>query len=213
MKACYIESYGGLDVLRLGELPDPTSGRGQALIEVEAASVNPVDWKIRQGDLKLITGRAFPKVLGIDFAGRIRAIGSQSAGLAVGDRVYGPTQLFTRHDGSHAELVAVKAKNLRLIPEGMTPVQAASLPCAALTAVNGMRHWPSLAGRRVVVNGATGGVGHFDLIHANDWLTGNAMQYVQQGFGTPAVLTMHSTEYGRAGNMFCDGLALWVRDT
>lgn len=160
MKAFYCQSYGGADVMRHGELPAPTAGRGQVLVRVRAASINPLDWKIRQGDFRLLTGRRFPKVLGADVAGVVEALGPGASGLVVGQRVYGVVPIFLGRQGAHAELVTLAAKRLRPLPEGWSFEQAAALPVAALTALNGLRRCGALKDRAVLVNGATGGVGH-----------------------------------------------------
>jgi len=161
VKAFYATRYGGPEVMSYGDLPDPSPGRGEVLVAVRASSVNPVDWKLRAGEMRLVTGGRFPKVFGFDVAGVVAALGPGASHLAVGDRVYGMVPVWMRRDGAHAERVAVAARRLRPIPEGWTFEVAASLPVAALTALNGLRQCGELAGRSVLVNGATGGVGHF----------------------------------------------------
>ncbi len=161
MKAFYMERFGGPEVMKLGELPDPTPGKGEVLVEVKASSINPLDWKIRSGGLALVTGRKFPKVVGSDFAGVVKAVGPGVTGFKPGDRVYGGAMIFLGKPGSHAERVCLSEKKVRAIPAGMSFEQAASLPVAALTALNGLRQCGELSGKTVLVNGATGGVGHF----------------------------------------------------
>ncbi len=161
MKAHYSIAYGGSEVSVYGDLPDPFPGVNQLLIEVKAASINPVDWKIRKGDVKFISGSRFPRIYGADFAGIVREAGSRVTGFKPGDRVYGSRSvIFDRH-GAMAQLRAVDQKNVRLIPEGMSFSEAAALPIAALTALNGLRKCGVKAGSRVLINGGTGGVGHF----------------------------------------------------
>lgn len=161
MKALYIDSYGDLSVMKLGELPRPGVGSGEVLVEVRATSVNPIDWKIRRGDYKFLTGRSFPKVLGGDVAGVVVEVGPGEKRLSPGDTVYGFVPIYKRRPGALAELVSVPTKHLRRKPEGLSFEHAAALPGAALTALNGLRQCGPLDGRRVLVNGATGGVGHF----------------------------------------------------
>ena len=153
--------YGGPDVMRYADLPDPPPGRGEVLVSVKAASVNPLDYKIRRGDLRIVTGGRFPKVLGCDFAGVVASCGPGISDLLPGDAVYGATPLYLRRPGAHAELLPVDARRVRPIPPELSFVEAASLPVAALTAQNGLRRCGDLSGRSVLVNGATGGVGHF----------------------------------------------------
>jgi NADPH:quinone reductase-like Zn-dependent oxidoreductase len=161
MKALAYDAYGSLDVLKLGDLPDPQPGPKEVLVEVKAASLNAVDWKIRSGGMKLFSGSHFPKVPGMDFAGTIKALGPNVTGFEVGNAVYGIAGVFGRKPGTCAERVVAEAKMIRLMPEFLTFPQAAALPVAALTALNGLRKCGSLQGQSVAVIGATGGVGHF----------------------------------------------------
>ena len=163
MKACFIESYGGLEVMQVGELPVPGLRRGEVRVAIEAASINPVDAKIRSGDFRLVTGRAFPRVLGVDLAGTVAELGPHTSGLTVGERVYGTTPIFASCHGSHAEFAVAAPRALRRIPAGLSAIEAAALPAAALTALHGLQGFSELDGRHVLVNGATGGVGHIAL--------------------------------------------------
>ena len=163
MKAYFVEAYGGPEGMRYGDLPDPLPANGQVLVEVKASSVNPLDWKLRGGMLKFLPLGGLPRPLGSDLAGVVKGFGPDVSGFAVGDRVYGAAAIFLGHPGAHAEQCVTKAKTLRRMPEGWTFEQAASLPVAALTALNGLRLCGDIAGKTVLVNGATGGVGHFAL--------------------------------------------------
>lgn len=163
MKALFLTSYGGPEVLKYGELPDPSPDRGELLVAVKAASLNPLDYKIRRGDFRIVTGSRFPKILGADFAGIVRQVGPGVSGFRPGDAVYGFTPLHLRKQGAHAEFLPVDAGRTRLVPDGISFEEAATLPVAALTALNGLRRCGDLAGRAVLINGATGGVGHFAL--------------------------------------------------
>jgi NADPH:quinone reductase-like Zn-dependent oxidoreductase len=161
MKAYYSTRYGGSEASVLGDLPDPSAGTGELLVEVKAVSINPVDWKIKQGDARFITGSRFPRIFGTDFAGVVRATGKGVTMFEPGDRVYGSRSiLFNRH-GALAQLRALNQKHVRKIPERMSFEEAAALPVAALTALNGLRKCGVRAGMSVLINGATGGVGHF----------------------------------------------------
>ena len=148
MKASFINSYGGPDVLEIGEIPDPVPSKGTVLVSVKAASVNPLDFKIRSGALKIVTGSKFPKVLGTDFSGVIQKLGE------------GVTD-FIGKQGALAELVVAPANAIRPLSEKLSYESAASLPVAALTALNGFRQCGDISAKKVLVNGATGGVGHF----------------------------------------------------
>ena len=163
MKAYYSKAYGGSEASAFGELPDPVAGPGQILAEVKAVSINPVDWKIRRGDARFITGFRFPRIFGADFAGIVRDTGEGVSAFKPGDRVYGSKSTVFNRQGALAELRAVDEANVRLIPEGMSFSEAASLPVAALTALNGLRKCGVGKGTTVLVNGGTGGVGHFAI--------------------------------------------------
>ena len=161
MKALYIKAYGGPEVMQIGEFPDPEPKSGEVLVAIKAASINPVDWKVRAGGLKLITGRAFPKTLGSDFAGVVERVGTGVAVPSVGERVYGTTPVMLRKPGAQAERLVVSPKRVRRMPDSLSFEHAAALPIAGLTALNGLRQCGDLRGKTVLINGATGGVGHF----------------------------------------------------
>jgi NADPH:quinone reductase-like Zn-dependent oxidoreductase len=163
MKAFYIKSYGGPEASVYGGLPDPVAGKDQLLVEVKAVSINPVDFKLKRGNLKLMTGSKFPKIMGSDFAGVVKSTGSNVTGFKAGDRVYGVTPVIFRKQGALAQLLAVDQKYARIIPQEMSFEEAASLPIAALTALNGLRKCRVGSGSSVLVNGGTGGVGHFGI--------------------------------------------------
>lgn len=161
MKAYYSIAYGGSESSSYGDLPDPSAGAGQLLVEVKAVSINPVDWKIKQGDARLVTGFRFPRIFGADFAGTVKKTGAGVTVFKPGDIVYGSkSTVFNRH-GALAELRAVGQEYVRSIPAGMSFEEAASLPVAALTALNGLRKCGVSEGTGVLINGGTGGVGHF----------------------------------------------------
>jgi NADPH:quinone reductase-like Zn-dependent oxidoreductase len=161
MKAYYSTRYGGSQYAFYGDLPDAIAQKGELLIEVKAVSINPVDYKIMSGITRIISGNKFPKIFGTDFAGIVKEITEGVSGFKPGDRVYGSSTIILGKQGALAELVAVKPEKTRHIPEGMSFEEAASLPVAGLTALNGLRKCNTGSGTRVLVNGATGGVGHF----------------------------------------------------
>lgn len=161
MKASYLISYGDPDSLQYGELPETVLKKDSVLVQVKAMSVNPVDWKTRQGALKLLLGSKFPMIIGSDFAGIIKEVAPGIVAFKTGDRVYGAIPAFLKTTGALAETALVRQKDLRMIPEGLSFEEAASLTVAALTATNGLRRCGVQEGTRLLVNGATGGVGHF----------------------------------------------------
>ena len=162
MKALLYDRYGDPGVLRVAEVPAGRPGPGQCLVRVHAASVNPADWKIMQGQWRFATGSRFPRPIGVDFAGTVERAGSAVRRFAAGDRVMGMVNPLVR--GSMAELVTVPARSLSRAPRNLTLVQAAALPVACATARLALHHRRrDLAGRRVLLTGAGGGVGHFAL--------------------------------------------------
>jgi NADPH:quinone reductase-like Zn-dependent oxidoreductase len=163
MKASYLVSYGQPGSLQYGELTEPVLQKNSLLIQVKAVSVNPVDWKIRKGVLRLIQGSKFPRVIGSDFAGIVKQVAPEIVDFKTGDRVYGAISAFSGKPGALSEIANVHQKDVRAMPEWLSFEEAASLPIAALTALNGLRRCGVRKGTRILVNGATGGVGHFGV--------------------------------------------------
>jgi len=161
MKASYLVSYGETGSLQYGELPEPVLQKDSVLVQIKAVSVNPVDWKTRQGALKLLLGSKFPMIIGSDFAGIVKEVAPGVVSYKTGDRVYGAIPAFSKTPGALTEIALVRQKDLRIMPEWLSFEEAASLPVAALTATNGLRRCGVQEGTRLLVNGATGGVGHF----------------------------------------------------
>lgn len=163
MKAYYSTAYGGPEVSQFGDYPDPSVGNGQLLVEVKAVSINPVDYKVKRGIAKFMTGSRFPRIFGSDFAGIVKSTGNEVTQFKPGDRVYGATPVIWGKPGALAQLLAVDQKFARTIPGQISFEEAASLPIAALTALNGLRRCRVTKGKAVLINGSTGGVGHFAI--------------------------------------------------
>jgi NADPH:quinone reductase-like Zn-dependent oxidoreductase len=163
MKAYYSTAYGGSESSVYGDLPDSSATAGQVLVEVKAVSINPVDWKIKQGVARLVTGFRFPRIFGSDFAGIVRETGEGVTAFKPGDKVFGSRSTVFNRDGALAQLRAVGQEHVRPLPEKMSFEEAASLPVAALTALNGLRKCGVGKGTHVLINGGTGGVGHFAI--------------------------------------------------
>jgi NADPH:quinone reductase-like Zn-dependent oxidoreductase len=157
MKAVVIRRYGGPEVVELAELPALSPAPGEVQIRVRASSVNPIDWKIRSGALRLFVRQPFPMVLGVDLAGEVSALGEGAQRFRVGDPVFA----MAPHDlGANAELIALPESLVVAKPTALTMEQAASVPAVALTALQGLRDLGGLQpGQRVLINGASGGVG------------------------------------------------------
>ncbi|HUX95017.1 MAG TPA: NAD(P)-dependent alcohol dehydrogenase [Bacteroidales bacterium] len=168
MKAYYSTKYGGPEFAFYGDLPDSIAKPGEVLVRIEAVSINPVDYKVMSGALRIVTGLKFPKIFGTDFAGIVKEITDGVTDFKKGDRIYGSATIIFGKHGALAELISVLPQKIRLIPEGMSFKEAASLPVAALTALNGIRRCKVKENSKVLINGATGGVGHFAVQIAKD---------------------------------------------
>jgi NADPH:quinone reductase-like Zn-dependent oxidoreductase len=162
MKAIVYCDYGSPDVLKLENIEKPTLEDDQVLVRVRAASVNPLDWHYMRGTpyvMRMEAGLRKPKVirLGVDFAGTVEAVGRNVKRFQPGDEVFGG------RTGAFAEYVAVREdRALALKPANLTFEQAASVPIAALTALQGLRDKGKIQpGQKVLINGASGGVGTF----------------------------------------------------
>jgi NADPH:quinone reductase-like Zn-dependent oxidoreductase len=160
MKAMRFHSYGDPGVLVLEKVPRPEAGAGEVLIQVYAAGVNPLDWKVRAGYVREWLPHRLPLIPGWDVAGIVAAVGPGVTDYQVGDEVYG--MLDFGRDGAYAEYVAARAGDLMFRPKTIDHVQGAAVPLAALTAwqalfeVGNLTPWHS-----VLIHGAAGGVGHF----------------------------------------------------
>jgi NADPH:quinone reductase-like Zn-dependent oxidoreductase len=160
MRAVVIDRYGGREVLQVREVPKPRPVAGEILVRVRACSINPVDWKIRNGLLKPLLPRSFPHILGSDIAGEVEEIGSEVAHFRAGDEVY--AMVPATRGGGYAEYVAVSASHAARKPAPLSFEEAAAIPLAALTALQALRDKGKLkAGQSVLINGAAGGVGSF----------------------------------------------------
>ncbi|NEB08207.1 NAD(P)-dependent alcohol dehydrogenase [Streptomyces coelicoflavus] len=157
MKAVLFDRYGPPEVLYVGRRPVPGIGPDEVLVRVRAAGVNGGDLHDRAGKVRLVTGRAFPKGCGIDFAGEVAEVGASVRGVREGERVWG---LLGRRTGSMAEYVAVSPRRIAPAPGNLTPEEAVSLLAGATTAVTALRDKAALQpGERLLVRGGSGGVG------------------------------------------------------
>jgi len=160
MRAALFDRYGGPDVLRVGELPDPSPGRGEVLVRVHAAALNPKDVLLRLGKLRFAASARFPKQVGYDWAGEAIAIGPGVTTVRKGDALYGMIQAM--HGGACAELAVVKVDECADKPRSAGFQEAAATPLAGQTALQALRDVARAEpGMRVLVNGASGGVGSF----------------------------------------------------
>lgn len=159
MRAVVIDRYGGPEVLRVASVPRPVPTRGQALVRTRFIGVNPKDVIVRKGKFRIATGKKFPIIIGHDIAGEVVEAGI-GADLTEGDLVYGMINDFAGR--AYAEYAAVDCKQLAHAPSTVELNVAAAVPLAAQTALQALRDDARLQpGQRVLINGASGGVGVF----------------------------------------------------
>ncbi|MGW6457563.1 NAD(P)-dependent alcohol dehydrogenase [Streptomyces sp. NPDC055078] len=157
MRAALFDRYGPPEVLYVGKRPVPAITPDEVLVRVHAAGVNGGELLDRAGKVRLLTGRAFPRTSGIDFAGEVAEVGASVTGVREGDRVWG---LLGRRTGSMAEYVAVRPRLIAPAPHNLTPVQAVSLLAGGTTSVTALRDKAAIEpGERLLVRGGSGGVG------------------------------------------------------
>lgn len=186
MRAQVYSRYGGPEVLELRtDLPEPRPGPTEVLVEVRASAVNPVDWKLRRGNLRKVLRRPFPIIPGRDFCGVVLECGSQATTVARGDEVFGLTPL--RGPGSHADRICVPEQNLALAPRRLHGFEAAAVPLAGLTAIQAGEAAQLRPGDHVLVHGGAGAVGAL------------VVQYVRSlGAKVSATASAHNLDYLRA---------------
>ena len=159
MKAAYIEKFGGPEVLKYGDLPDPTPGPGQVVVDTHAASVNGADWKVCAGEY---ANPSFPVILGRDLSGIVSAIGSGVSDLKVGDEVFGVLE--GGRDGTYCEKIAIGATVVAKKPPGLSHVDATALALTGLTALRSIEDTLKLkAGETILIQGGAGGVASFAI--------------------------------------------------
>jgi NADPH:quinone reductase-like Zn-dependent oxidoreductase len=163
MKAVRIAQYGGSEQLKYEEAPVPEIGAGHVLARVRYASVNPIDWKIREGARKQTSPASFPLTLGQDFAGEI-VMSGDSGRFQAGERVFG------FGEGTYAEFTAAENNYVAAIPEKIDFAVAAALPTSGVTALQAIRDYVQpKPGTRILIQGAAGGVGSFATQIAKLW--------------------------------------------
>jgi NADPH:quinone reductase-like Zn-dependent oxidoreductase len=161
MKAVKYSNYGGIDVLKVFTDADrPVIHDGQVLVEVEAASINPIDFKVRQGYMKDFVPLKFPATIGGDFAGVVKEIRAGDSAFKVGDKVYGQAIILNGGSGSFAEFVAANIANAAHAPKTIDFLKAAALPLAGASAVQAIEDAIKLKkGYKILIHGGAGGIG------------------------------------------------------
>jgi NADPH:quinone reductase-like Zn-dependent oxidoreductase len=160
MRAVIIKRYGGPYALELADQPRPEPKDHQLLIRVHAAAVNPIDWRIRSGSLRFLWPLKLPLVLGYDVAGVVEEVGRHVQRFQPGDEVY--AYLDQRRAGGYAQYAVAGERCVALKPANLSPEEAAAVPLAGLTSLQSLRDLGHIRnGDRVLINGASGGVGTF----------------------------------------------------
>jgi NADPH:quinone reductase-like Zn-dependent oxidoreductase len=210
MKAIGIRQFGGRDALEVLDVPEPECGPGDVLIDVKAAGVNPVDWKIREGWLQGLFPHEFPVVLGWDVAGVVRQAGPATLNIRPGDAVFAYCRKSAIKDGSYAERIVLPEYYVCPAPTRMSMEEAASVPLAGLTAYQALFDAARLlAGETVLVHAAAGGVGGFAVQLARQRgarVLGTASrsnhEYVR-GLGAAEVIDYTAGDFRPAVRAFC----------
>ena len=202
MKAVFVNRYGGLDALEYGDLPDPVPGPGEVVVDIDAASVNAADVKVREGATKnTSTPRAdvFPCILGRDFTGVVAQAGP-GADLAVGDEVFGV--LMPGRDATYAEKVAEKAAILARKPASLSHVEAAAIALTGLTAIVSIEETIKLQrGERILIQGGAGGVAGYAIqlakhLGAHVITTASAANHAYvKGLGADEVIDYNAVDF------------------
>ena len=163
MKAIAYQKFGNIDVLQTVEVSKPSVQSNQVLVKVKAVSINPMDWKIRKGEMKLMSGSKFPKNTGVDFAGIIEETGSAVTNFKKGDEVFGVVKNMMK-EGALAEYVAVPSSLIWKKPSLISFAQAAAIPIVGFGAATVFKKMGNITAQtKILVNGATGGFGMFLL--------------------------------------------------
>lgn len=199
MKAVVAERYGGLDALALVDRPEPTAGPRDVRIAVKAASLNPLDFKIRQGKVKLVLSVKPPIALGCDVAGVVDAVGAEVTRFRVGDEVY--ARLEKNRMGGLAEHVCADETVVGKKPAQASFEEAASIPLAALTALQALREVAALeTGQRVLIHAGAGGVGSLAIqiakilgLHVTTTTSTKNIEFVG-GLGADAIIDYTKAE-------------------
>ncbi|ARK12687.1 NAD(P)-dependent alcohol dehydrogenase [Fibrella sp. ES10-3-2-2] len=206
MKAAIINQYGSSHEFKIQDVPTPEVDSHEVLIRVHAAGINPVDTKMREGAMKLMLPGSFPKILGAECAGVIEEVGLMVTDFQPGDRVVAGLGVT---GAGYAELTATKEKNVVKLPDAIDFTQAAAMPVAAGTALQAMRDKGHLRPNdRVLINGASGGVGTFAVqiariigAHVTAVCSADNAELVKQ-LGAHVVVDYKSTDFTKLPDKF-----------
>jgi len=206
MKAVLYRRYGPPEVLEYTDIPEPQIRDDRILVRVHAASVNPVDWKFRSGKPRIPFLR-LPRIPGMDLAGEVVRVGNAVSRFKTGDAVYGLLSAFS--GGACAEYAAVPEKNAAIKPRNLTFEKAAAIPVAGLTALQALRDQGKIKnGHRVLINGASGGVGSFAVQIAKRFgaevtaVTSRRNLEFVKGLGADRVIDYTTEDFTRSDSSF-----------
>lgn len=203
MKAARIHAYGDASQIRVEEAPLPALNPDDVMVRTIAASVNPVDWKIRQGYLAKAVPHVLPLTLGWDVSGVVESVGAAVRGFKPGDAVYSRPDVV--RNGTYAEFVAVRESEIALKPTTISHVEAASLPLVSITAWEVLVTTANLqAGQRVLIHAGAGGVGAIAVqlakargAHVTATASAGKMALVR-GLGADEVIDYHAQDVAKA---------------
>ena len=198
MKAAYITRYGNINDVQIDEQPRPSLTENAVLVKVHAASINPLDLRVLEGEFKAILPVPFPFILGNDFAGTVVEVGSKVSQFKVGDEVYAKTDL----NGAFAEYTVVQQSSLALKPQNISMEQAAALPLVGLTSWQALVEIAKVkAGQKVLIHAGSGGVGSIAIQLAKSLgatvatTTSSKNSSWVKGLGTDIIIDYKTTDF------------------
>jgi NADPH:quinone reductase-like Zn-dependent oxidoreductase len=201
MKAVYIDRHGPPEVLTYGDMPDPVAGAGQIVVDIHAAGVNGVDWRVRTGEAYGQT--KFPYILGRDFSGVVSALGPGVADLSVGEPVFAVCDV--GQEGVYAEKIAIKRAIVAKKPEAMTHAEVAAMALTGLTALVAIEDTLKLrSGETILIQGGAGGVASFAIqlakhLGARVITTASAANHAYlRGIGADAIIDYQARDFTSA---------------
>ncbi len=206
MKSVQINRYGSSEAIEINQnTPSPKLSPGTVLVDIKAAGVNPVDWKIREGYMKQMIQLQFPSTLGMDFSGIIKQVGEgASSEYTQGDEVYGQASITNGGSGAFAEMALTNIDNIALKPKSLSYVEAAALPLVGVSAWQTLVENMELSkGQKILIHGGAGGIGSFSIPLAKNLgayvattVSSDDIQFVQDLGADEAIdYTVQSFEY------------------
>jgi alcohol dehydrogenase len=166
MKSAQINRYGSSEVIEINQnTPSPIISPSKVLVELKAAGINPIDWKIREGYMKQVISLQFPSTLGMDFSGFIKQIGEDiSSNYKQGDEVYGQASVTNGGSGAFAEIALTNIENIALKPKSLSYIEAAALPLVGVSAWQALVENMRLSnGQKILIHGGAGGIGSISI--------------------------------------------------